>query len=309
MTGKIDAQFEELLETLQTAEKRHKSVYESASENHDWEVVDRELAIILKITNWRRTLNSLRSEVVTSGVVTDIVSRETAGTVNIHVKRRDIGEHVVKVSTELTPILTFPDGKTTISARADGDSIAFCSVVNGTANREKRIPIQYLTELSTRESFERIHVIPVQTSADASEQMDFMAFTAWIEPQQAAERMIIPEPEKHTGRTKPAKFTLLGKDYEVKAWNDMYVKVCEVMLLHRPYIMAAMDKDSEFNTGGRTNFSYLRSEIKYDEKRLSNGLWIETNRSSSELLDSCCRILEKCGFSPDALHVEMMEVR
>lgn len=112
-----------------------------------------------------------------------------------------------------------------------------------------------------------------------------------------------------SAKEKPTKITLFGKEYPVKAWNDMFVKVCEVMLLHQPYTMAAMDKDKEFNTDQRIHFSYIQSEIKFRGKRLSNGLWIETNENSGWTLNACRRLLEKCGFSPDEIQVETLEVK
>jgi hypothetical protein len=104
------------------------------------------------------------------------------------------------------------------------------------------------------------------------------------------------------------KITLLGKEYPVGAWNEIFVKVCEVMLLHKPYMMASMDRDIELNTEYRTYFSYIQSDIKVSGKRLSNGLWIETDMDSQEILKISRRLLEKYGFLPDELQVETLEV-
>ncbi|MDR3353407.1 MAG: hypothetical protein LBO21_00040, partial [Synergistaceae bacterium] len=91
------------------------------------------------------------------------------------------------------------------------------------------------------------------------------------------------------------------KKYQVDAWGELYTKVCEVVTLHRPYVAALLDKDEEFNTERRTNFSYIQSEIKHNGKRLANGLWIEINQSADDIVRSCRRLLEKCGFSTDEL--------
>ena len=117
-----------------------------------------------------------------------------------------------------------------------------------------------------------------------------------------ANEVLIPAETKLTG------ITLLGKEYPVGTWNEMYIKVCEIMLLHSPYKIAAMDKDAEFNTEQQIYFSYIRSDIKFNGKRLSNGLWVETNMNNQATLNKCRRLLEKCELSPDELQVETMEV-
>jgi len=109
-------------------------------------------------------------------------------------------------------------------------------------------------------------------------------------------------------RKKPTKLTLFGKEHAVKDWTDMFVKTCEVLLLHRPYIIALLDKDMTLNSDRRINFSYVQEDIKYSPKRLSNGLWLETNQSAVGLLSSCHKLLEKCGFSASELQYETVEV-
>lgn len=117
-----------------------------------------------------------------------------------------------------------------------------------------------------------------------------------------------PVPESATVRIQSAKITLLGKEYSIRAWNEMFVKVCEVMLLHKPYVMAVMDRDANLNTEAFRNFSYHQSDMKRNGKRLSNGMWIETGCNHKDPLGFCRKILEKCGFSPDELQAETMEV-
>jgi hypothetical protein len=72
--------------------------------------------------------------------------------------------------------------------------------------------------------------------------------------------------------------------------------------------MAAMDKDKDLNADASANFSYIRSDMKRNGKRLSNGLWIEIGYNNKDTLKLCRRLLEKCGFSPDELQVETVEV-
>jgi hypothetical protein len=79
------------------------------------------------------------------------------------------------------------------------------------------------------------------------------------------------------------------------------------MLLYKPYIVADFDQDPELNSDKRINFSYIESDIVHSKKRLSNGLWIETNKAADGCDRSSRLILKKCGFNPDALIVELKE--
>ena len=103
---------------------------------------------------------------------------------------------------------------------------------------------------------------------------------------------------------KPKSLKLLGKKYSVNAWDDLYVKVCEILLLHRPYLMAMLDQDKEFNSEAQISFSYQKSDIKTNQKRLPNGLWVEKIKDPADVMRICRRLLEMCGFSPDELYVE-----
>ncbi|GHV54744.1 hypothetical protein FACS1894216_15400 [Synergistales bacterium] len=112
-----------------------------------------------------------------------------------------------------------------------------------------------------------------------------------------------------SGNPKPTAITLLGETYDVCNWNEMFVKVCEVMLLHKPHIIEALDSDAELNSDRRKNFSYIKKEIKYAPRQLSNGLWVETNRNSGDISRCCNRILAKCSYSPEELSIETNETK
>lgn len=101
----------------------------------------------------------------------------------------------------------------------------------------------------------------------------------------------------------PKSIKLFNKIYEIKYWNEVLVKVCEVMLLKEPYIVARFDKEDELNSDIRINFSYKESDIKFNKKRLSNGLWIETNRSANDIVRVSKKILELCGYDENILEI------
>ena len=264
----FDDLFEQLLTALQTTEKRHRAVRDSASDNSDWNTYDSEGALISNIIKWRRSLEQLRSEIDASGAVTHkdmpvlptlIMENQLLPTINIY--------------NELA--------QADMLSRSDDERIG-------------HYIWHEMKDIKWHDSLPR-----AQTTIPYDQLESKKAALPEISP---------PEPESTAAKTKPTHITLLGKEYPVGAWNEMYIKVCEVMLLHSPYKIASLDKDAEFNTEQRTNFSYIRSDIKFNGKRLSNGLWVETKMDNQATLKKCHRLLEKCGFTPDALQVETMEV-
>ena len=227
----------------------------------------------------------------------------------IHAKQQSNGDNIVEVSTSFVPILTFPDRNIIICAKllVETQQVTFRAEVNGVPYPEKIFNITYLKEIALLENNKRIHKVAVPDTINTSKQMMFMA---WIDPIDSTIQEVVQNSNSSeaTIRTKPTKITLLGKEYPVRAWNELFIKVCEVMLLHKPYIVAALDKDMEFNTVHRTYFSYIQSDIAVNGKRLSNGLWVETNMNNQEIQSKSRRLLEKCGFSSDNLQIETMEV-
>ncbi|MCK4260832.1 MAG: hypothetical protein KAX49_17780 [Halanaerobiales bacterium] len=96
---------------------------------------------------------------------------------------------------------------------------------------------------------------------------------------------------------------LFDKVYSLRHWSEVLIKVCEITLLKKPYIVARFDKEAILNSNKHINFSYLESEIKFNKNRLSNGLWIETNRSATDIVKVSKKILQLCGFDEKDLIV------
>jgi hypothetical protein len=234
LTGSFNDLFGRLIAALQSAEERRRTLRDNAYVHGDTEKFDGEIAIISDIVRWRRGLESIRSEMTASMVMTDEEASDNAIT-----------------STNPEPTRNVP-----------ATAVAY----------EQAIPD---------------NEYPQDTPAT---------------------RGTTPEQQSVPKTTNPTKITLLGREYSVANLSDIYVKVCEVMMLYRPYIFAAFDKDDELNTEGRTNFSYVHSEIKSNGKRLQNGLWIETDRDSSRIVSDSKKLIEKCGFSSDELLIETTEV-
>lgn len=92
--------------------------------------------------------------------------------------------------------------------------------------------------------------------------------------------------------------TIFGQVYTFKSWSELLVKVCEIMLLKTPYIVAKFYKEKRLNPNGQVNFSYDKFDIKHNPKRLTNKLYIETEPETSDIVSFCRDILSVCGFKP-----------
>ncbi|MCL2036521.1 MAG: hypothetical protein FWG83_03940 [Oscillospiraceae bacterium] len=115
-----------------------------------------------------------------------------------------------------------------------------------------------------------------------------------------------PEVGIYSGRT-PARFVMFGRNIEVANWGDMLAKVCEILILKNPYTVAQFDKYHDLNPLGSCYFSYNQGEIKDVAKKLSNGLWVETNRSADDIVMLCKKILELCGYPRSELEIEFLD--
>ena len=89
----------------------------------------------------------------------------------------------------------------------------------------------------------------------------------------------------------------------------MYAKVCETMVLHKPYLISCFDRDVELNSDTRINFSYVEDEIQNERKRLSNGLWMDIGMDAEDCENLCKIVLGKCGYPLDSLTVKTKEAQ
>lgn len=455
MPDRFNSLFEQLLAGLQSAEKRHRAAYGSASDSNEWDAADRESAIALRITNWRRALDALHIEIADSDAVSDDdinnialsfcpePGDELSQSADLPSQADDerIGRYVWQKMRDLSAsghnfsecelsdlqdvdwsrqVLNLPcqfflqttdevryywkrdtfifndmefrlsmlwyndqyRGRSqrecfdrwydslsaeTTAVLDDGDrsddktndDIKVGKHIRGKLRELSRRGFAFSTEQILEmcniewslKTFAYSRILPfakiLASTSDISEQTkdekgysrywhevftfseyklliisqwyvkDKDSFDKWYDKltftptdavtQSGAQTIYEPQQPENVIGTKPAKLKLLGKQYVVNAWNDLYLKVCEILLLHCPYVMATLDKDTEFNSERRTNFSYIQSEVKYNRKRLSNGLWVETNKNSADIMNTCHRLLEKCGFSPEELQVETVE--
>jgi hypothetical protein len=111
-------------------------------------------------------------------------------------------------------------------------------------------------------------------------------------------------PPSGSANSKPTNVTIFGKSYAVKGWEDVLVKVCEIMILKKPHVMATLDKNTDLTPSSSRNlkFSYDEGRVGSNKKRLSNGLWMDTTYDANVgvLLG---RLLSLCGFDPNELAI------
>lgn len=105
---------------------------------------------------------------------------------------------------------------------------------------------------------------------------------------------------KYTDK-KPCSIKLFNKTYSVRDWKEILIKVCEIMLLRAPYEVSRFDKIEKLNSNRQINFSYNQKDIQFNPKRLSNGLWMETNRNADDIVKVSQEILNLCGFNENEL--------
>jgi|GEM_PF-7018461 len=109
------------------------------------------------------------------------------------------------------------------------------------------------------------------------------------------------------GDKMPAAFTLFGRRIEVRDWQEMLVKICEVLILKSPYMVAQFDKYQNLNPIGQVCFSYDEGSIRHMGRRLSNGLWVEVNRTPDDTVNLGRKLLELCGYQKSELAIEIRE--
>ncbi|MCL1788835.1 MAG: hypothetical protein FWG33_00580, partial [Oscillospiraceae bacterium] len=118
--------------------------------------------------------------------------------------------------------------------------------------------------------------------------------------------MSVPEVGIYNNRT-PAGFAMFGRRVDVRDWADMLVKVCEILILKNPYTVAQFDKYHDLNPNENSYFSYNRVDIKDMPRKLSNGLWIELNRSNDDVVMLCKKLLELCGYPRSDIEIEFTD--
>lgn len=144
-------------------------------------------------------------------------------------------------------------------------------------------------------------VAPTETKVFDSESTPVMKNVESAEPTLTTPEIKNSVPSTPVERTtdKPLRFSLLNQNYAVSHWREVLVKVCEIMLIHNPYEVALFPENEKLNSDRRINFSFNEQDIKFNKKKLSNGMWIEVNRNAIDIKAVCRKILSLCGYDPN----------
>lgn len=95
----------------------------------------------------------------------------------------------------------------------------------------------------------------------------------------------------------------IGKIYNIKSYCDVYIKVCELLISKKPYIIPTVTKNEQLNNDQDINFSFKEQDIKANSHKLSNGLWIHLKENTDEIISICHILLEFCGYNKKDIQI------
>lgn len=117
----------------------------------------------------------------------------------------------------------------------------------------------------------------------------------------------IPEAEKYSPLSQVnsmgiiSEMWLLGNNYKFHTSTEFLIKVCEMMVLHRPYVVGTFHENKSLNEENQVNFSYQESDMNNNGTRLNNGLWVNKNQQESKIISLCQNVVNTCGFGESDL--------
>jgi hypothetical protein len=348
----LDYFFTQLHDRLQLKEKEHRTAYGIASDNNDWDAVDRESEIALRISKWRKELENLQIEIKESGFFEKDVdtsanitisededeiqdSEELSSDIKIgrHIreKLRELSQSGFVFSPEQMKNLTDEEwGKSTFSYYYNLPFAKILTDINNISShiRDMNGQNRYWSEVFTfgqhkllffsqwfekdRDNFNNWYYNLINEQV-VTAQEDNEWDSVFIEESESdiihtnQQSLFDYKVQEFDTSTSPSGFTLLGKQYTVSNWSELYYKVCEILVLHHPYVMANLATDILLNTAEQVSFSYIESEIKHISKALDNGMWIEAEKETEEILRICSYLLNKCGLSHNDFHINTGE--
>jgi hypothetical protein len=161
--------------------------------------------------------------------------------------------------------------------------------------------------LDTQESVEILAAI-MQQSANAIIQVDEedTPFNILIEPeveQTVFEESVVMICNDEPVIDSPKKFILLGKPYSVNSWQELITKLCEALLLKKPYKLATLSVAPLPGISEQITLSLDEQQIKEPRTKLSNGFFVTAAGSPNEIKIRCECILKACGYSSDVLQI------
>jgi len=101
----------------------------------------------------------------------------------------------------------------------------------------------------------------------------------------------------------PSGFELFGMSHSIVNIADFIVSLCEVLIFNHPYKIALLGGMRVTDKQGQLMFSLSEHEIPEPRHKLSNGFYISTTGSISDIKSRCEHILVECGFKTETLKI------
>jgi hypothetical protein len=136
------------------------------------------------------------------------------------------------------------------------------------------------------------------------------AFDRWYDGlQKGGEALSAQREAASAGAAKAAssgavKATFFGKELSFKDRKEAYAKLCETLLLRKPYDIAGFSDSQALNPAGEVNFSYDPIAVGEGPLALKNGLFVRLNLSDAQMSRLMASMLEECGLSPKDAFVQ-----
>lgn len=102
--------------------------------------------------------------------------------------------------------------------------------------------------------------------------------------------------------TDPIQMKLFDKIYDIKGnWRDVLIMVCEELINRNPDKVKDFDKNEAFKGRTRVYFSYDPNNLTNQNRKLSNGLYVELNMDNNDVVKRCRQALEQCGYNAEEI--------
>lgn len=102
---------------------------------------------------------------------------------------------------------------------------------------------------------------------------------------------------------RPAAFSFRGKKYPVTKWKALLAKLCDILYKEDPTIINRMAREPRQPGKKRVKMSVNKADIHSPVKIAESNIWLETNRSASDIRDSILILLGNYGISDNMLKV------
>ena len=102
---------------------------------------------------------------------------------------------------------------------------------------------------------------------------------------------------------RPAAVSYKGKRYPVTKWRTLFVRICELLYKEDPSIIKSMINEPRRSGRKRVKMSYNKADIHSPVKIAGSDIWLETNRSASDIRKSILVLLDRYGIQSDSVKV------